>query len=85
MPRHGGSRVGGHFKGRSGGNTRRVRKKGKSTYAKKQDILAPYWVAVGAYSTVAMGRPSNPKNPPKPQKPKEQGRGGRGGKGGGGK
>lgn len=96
MPRHNGSRIGGHFKNRSGGNTRRLRSK-KNTYAEKQSHPSPYWlpyqqgVAVPVVEReprhrfpmpIKLGRHNKPPKPPIPQKPKEQGRGGRGGKGG---
>lgn len=91
MPRHNGSRRGCHFRGRSGGRTRRIRKRGKNTYAAKQDFLSPYWVAVGAYSAagvptqtsprrkrlrVDLGRKNHPPPTQKPQKPKPRPKGG---------
>jgi hypothetical protein len=77
MPRHNGSRVGGHFKGRSGGNTRRIRKKGKGTYRAKQErwrAMARQAVRdrLGVAESVGVGVQDGRKNKPtaRPQKPK---------------
>jgi len=71
MPRLSASRVGGHFKGRSGGRTRRIRKKGKGTYRAKQERWrAMARKAAAVLEPVEAGRKNHPPPTQKPQKPK---------------